>query len=278
MIRRPPRSTLSSSSAASDVYKRQGINAEYGDRFSCVMVWGTIQSAGERAPFANSSRNGPYHISQRSRSAQDGDRSGRHLYVAAQRGDTAAMYEALADGASWNWRHPRLGEHALHTAAELGHGEAVRVLLEAGAWTHADDGDGNLPLHKAAHNNHAETVWRLLHSDQHLRQLDRASLDWKNHFGWTAVHAAAARGNISVLKLLLDFGAKVDVKNNMCNTPLHEAALNGHVQVCDMLVSYGADVLSVNKMHFKPHELARNNGHFTVVDLLQDPYRKIQMV
>eukprot|EP00656_Telonema_subtile_P051546 TRINITY_DN6959_c0_g1_i2.p1 TRINITY_DN6959_c0_g1~~TRINITY_DN6959_c0_g1_i2.p1 ORF type:complete len:205 (+),score=46.99 TRINITY_DN6959_c0_g1_i2:89-703(+) len=30
MIRRPPRSTLSSSSAASDVYKRQGINAEYG--------------------------------------------------------------------------------------------------------------------------------------------------------------------------------------------------------------------------------------------------------
>eukprot|EP00658_Telonema_sp_P-2_P041257 TRINITY_DN294_c0_g1_i2.p1 TRINITY_DN294_c0_g1~~TRINITY_DN294_c0_g1_i2.p1 ORF type:complete len:281 (-),score=88.47 TRINITY_DN294_c0_g1_i2:419-1261(-) len=32
MIRRPPRSTLSSSSAASDVYKRQGINAEYGDQ------------------------------------------------------------------------------------------------------------------------------------------------------------------------------------------------------------------------------------------------------
>eukprot|EP00656_Telonema_subtile_P045787 TRINITY_DN5203_c0_g1_i1.p1 TRINITY_DN5203_c0_g1~~TRINITY_DN5203_c0_g1_i1.p1 ORF type:complete len:161 (-),score=10.48 TRINITY_DN5203_c0_g1_i1:49-531(-) len=30
MNRRPPRSTLSSSSAASDVYKRQGINAEYG--------------------------------------------------------------------------------------------------------------------------------------------------------------------------------------------------------------------------------------------------------
>eukprot|EP01108_Squamamoeba_japonica_P000620 TRINITY_DN1214_c0_g2_i1.p1 TRINITY_DN1214_c0_g2~~TRINITY_DN1214_c0_g2_i1.p1 ORF type:complete len:129 (+),score=42.13 TRINITY_DN1214_c0_g2_i1:2-388(+) len=30
MIRRPPRSTLMRSSAASDVYKRQGINAEYG--------------------------------------------------------------------------------------------------------------------------------------------------------------------------------------------------------------------------------------------------------
>eukprot|EP00657_Telonema_sp_P-1_P006549 TRINITY_DN254_c0_g2_i5.p2 TRINITY_DN254_c0_g2~~TRINITY_DN254_c0_g2_i5.p2 ORF type:complete len:130 (+),score=69.60 TRINITY_DN254_c0_g2_i5:95-484(+) len=31
MIRRPPRSTQSRSSAASDVYKRQGINAEYGN-------------------------------------------------------------------------------------------------------------------------------------------------------------------------------------------------------------------------------------------------------
>eukprot|EP00658_Telonema_sp_P-2_P083971 TRINITY_DN920_c0_g1_i13.p1 TRINITY_DN920_c0_g1~~TRINITY_DN920_c0_g1_i13.p1 ORF type:complete len:669 (+),score=242.11 TRINITY_DN920_c0_g1_i13:95-2101(+) len=37
MIRRPPRSTLSSSSAASDVYKRQGINAEYGELSMVVM-------------------------------------------------------------------------------------------------------------------------------------------------------------------------------------------------------------------------------------------------
>eukprot|EP00658_Telonema_sp_P-2_P011287 TRINITY_DN14281_c0_g1_i5.p1 TRINITY_DN14281_c0_g1~~TRINITY_DN14281_c0_g1_i5.p1 ORF type:complete len:263 (+),score=74.97 TRINITY_DN14281_c0_g1_i5:94-882(+) len=37
MIRRPPRSTLSSSSAASDVYKRQGINAEYGTRTQANM-------------------------------------------------------------------------------------------------------------------------------------------------------------------------------------------------------------------------------------------------
>eukprot|EP00658_Telonema_sp_P-2_P082083 TRINITY_DN8591_c0_g1_i1.p1 TRINITY_DN8591_c0_g1~~TRINITY_DN8591_c0_g1_i1.p1 ORF type:complete len:207 (+),score=79.37 TRINITY_DN8591_c0_g1_i1:136-756(+) len=38
MIRRPPRSTLSSSSAASDVYKRQGINAEYGSTLTQTMA------------------------------------------------------------------------------------------------------------------------------------------------------------------------------------------------------------------------------------------------
>ena len=31
MIRRPPRSTLSSSSAASDVYKRQDVNSKFED-------------------------------------------------------------------------------------------------------------------------------------------------------------------------------------------------------------------------------------------------------
>eukprot|EP00658_Telonema_sp_P-2_P081123 TRINITY_DN8234_c0_g1_i1.p1 TRINITY_DN8234_c0_g1~~TRINITY_DN8234_c0_g1_i1.p1 ORF type:complete len:212 (+),score=54.18 TRINITY_DN8234_c0_g1_i1:142-777(+) len=42
MIRRPPRSTLSSSSAASDVYKRQGINAEYGDEFVAMVMFRAV--------------------------------------------------------------------------------------------------------------------------------------------------------------------------------------------------------------------------------------------
>eukprot|EP00657_Telonema_sp_P-1_P004630 TRINITY_DN20806_c0_g1_i1.p1 TRINITY_DN20806_c0_g1~~TRINITY_DN20806_c0_g1_i1.p1 ORF type:complete len:113 (+),score=66.22 TRINITY_DN20806_c0_g1_i1:37-375(+) len=37
MIRGPPRSEQSRSSAASDVYKRQGINAEYGEPGECIV-------------------------------------------------------------------------------------------------------------------------------------------------------------------------------------------------------------------------------------------------
>eukprot|EP00825_Cyclidium_porcatum_P044681 TRINITY_DN6613_c0_g1_i4.p2 TRINITY_DN6613_c0_g1~~TRINITY_DN6613_c0_g1_i4.p2 ORF type:complete len:134 (+),score=36.55 TRINITY_DN6613_c0_g1_i4:83-484(+) len=44
MIRRPPRSTHCISSAASDVYKRQGINAEYMGQFY-FMIAGTQQKA-----------------------------------------------------------------------------------------------------------------------------------------------------------------------------------------------------------------------------------------
>eukprot|EP00658_Telonema_sp_P-2_P038737 TRINITY_DN27733_c0_g1_i2.p1 TRINITY_DN27733_c0_g1~~TRINITY_DN27733_c0_g1_i2.p1 ORF type:complete len:255 (+),score=86.61 TRINITY_DN27733_c0_g1_i2:88-852(+) len=53
MIRRPPRSTLSSSSAASDVYKRQ-INAEYGGIHSQTMG-GKGSTLKERAELANKS-------------------------------------------------------------------------------------------------------------------------------------------------------------------------------------------------------------------------------
>eukprot|EP00656_Telonema_subtile_P056644 TRINITY_DN9103_c0_g1_i3.p1 TRINITY_DN9103_c0_g1~~TRINITY_DN9103_c0_g1_i3.p1 ORF type:complete len:163 (-),score=17.92 TRINITY_DN9103_c0_g1_i3:286-774(-) len=48
MIRRPPRSTLSSSSAASDVYKRQGINAEYGEPRQGDMTITREPRSGER--------------------------------------------------------------------------------------------------------------------------------------------------------------------------------------------------------------------------------------
>eukprot|EP00658_Telonema_sp_P-2_P067618 TRINITY_DN5653_c0_g1_i4.p1 TRINITY_DN5653_c0_g1~~TRINITY_DN5653_c0_g1_i4.p1 ORF type:complete len:232 (-),score=54.12 TRINITY_DN5653_c0_g1_i4:551-1246(-) len=51
MIRRPPRSTLSSSSAASDVYKRQGINAEYGGLRAVAM--GAYCNCGERTPVSD---------------------------------------------------------------------------------------------------------------------------------------------------------------------------------------------------------------------------------
>eukprot|EP00656_Telonema_subtile_P024794 TRINITY_DN26961_c0_g1_i2.p1 TRINITY_DN26961_c0_g1~~TRINITY_DN26961_c0_g1_i2.p1 ORF type:complete len:416 (+),score=144.42 TRINITY_DN26961_c0_g1_i2:66-1313(+) len=51
MIRRPPRSTLSSSSAASDVYKRQGINAEYGARSDSKMgIKGLTKLISDHAP------------------------------------------------------------------------------------------------------------------------------------------------------------------------------------------------------------------------------------
>ena len=61
----------------------------------------------------------------------------------APRAHCAGMLCALADGGRWSWTHPKLAETALHAAARQGHSEAVRTLLEAGAYVHAEDGEGN---------------------------------------------------------------------------------------------------------------------------------------
>lgn len=208
---------------------------------------------------------------------QDKDRSGRRLYFAASRGDTADLVTSLADGAQSNWRHPKNSQMPLHIAAEQGHTEAVRMLLEAGAYVHSEDSDGNLPLHLAAAGGHLEVVRRLTTADQHLSQGDRKSLDWKNHFGYAALHAAAENNMVPVVLHLLDLGADVERKNQSVRTPLHLAAANGNVEATRILIAAGANPLSEDRMCKKPHELARENGHWSIVDFLMDPYGGIRM-
>src|SRR5665648_1265223 len=63
MIRRPPRSTLSSSSAASDVYKRQ----PYGDRaVECLKSAGLLEKVNDKIVYAD-------NISQTAQFAQTGN-------------------------------------------------------------------------------------------------------------------------------------------------------------------------------------------------------------
>lgn len=59
----------------------------------------------------------------------------------------------------------------------------------------------------------------------------------------TAIHAAAARGDVHVLQVLLDYGASVRIRNSLGETPLHVAKNPACVE---LLVKYGADVNAVD--------------------------------
>ena len=48
---------------------------------------------------------------------------------------------------------------------------------------------------------------------------------------WSPLHEACNRGNYSVVKLLLEFGADIDLKGFAKDSPLHDAARNGHLKV-----------------------------------------------
>ncbi|XP_037553360.1 protein phosphatase 1 regulatory subunit 12A-like, partial [Nematolebias whitei] len=66
--------------------------------------------------------------------------------------------------------------------------------------------------------------------------------------GGTALHVAAAKGYVEVLKLLIQAGYDVNIKDNDGWTPLHAAAHWGKEEACRILVENLCDMDIVNKM------------------------------
>ena len=58
----------------------------------------------------------------------------------------------------------------------------------------------------------------------------------EKYLGWSPLHEACNRGNLSVAKLLLRHGALVNCAGMGRETPLHDAARNGHFQVSYVLI------------------------------------------
>ena len=60
--------------------------------------------------------------------------------------------------------------------------------------------------------------------------------------GWTALHHAAATGQVEMLRLLIDAGGDVNVRAQDGWTPLHCAAYWGHEEAAQLLLDQGAEV------------------------------------
>src|SRR6202012_4197361 len=60
--------------------------------------------------------------------------------------------------------------------------------------------------------------------------------------GWTALHAAARRVQLSAMESLLQAGANIDYLNASGQTPLGLAALDPDWRAVEFLVKAGADV------------------------------------
>lgn len=84
----------------------------------------------------------------------------------------------------------------------------VQELLEAGAAVDGPSGAGLTPLQEAAFAGHASIVTLLLRA--------KADKEVPSHpRGWTALHLAASRGRVGVLRILLKAGANENTSDKV---------------------------------------------------------------
>ena len=86
-----------------------------------------------------------------------------------------------------------------------------------------------------------------------------------NERGATPLHAAAAKGQLAVAKLLISRGADLTLLYENEFTPLHLAADRGYVELIDLLIESGADVNAPGFSGFTPLHRASYNNQGAVV-------------
>lgn len=96
----------------------------------------------------------------------------------------------------------------------------------------------------------------------------RSHLNRQDSKGRTALVTGTISGELDIVGMLLDAGARTGVDDRLGNTALNWAASQGHYDIADMLIAAGSNVNHQNRQGLTPLMLAASKGHFEVVQLL----------
>eukprot|EP01113_Clastostelium_recurvatum_P005252 TRINITY_DN12344_c0_g1_i1.p2 TRINITY_DN12344_c0_g1~~TRINITY_DN12344_c0_g1_i1.p2 ORF type:complete len:656 (-),score=105.63 TRINITY_DN12344_c0_g1_i1:96-2063(-) len=147
-------------------------------------------------------------------------------------------------------------------AAKLNHKACVKALISYGAETNVkEEGTKRTPIFYA---HDRETVYLLVQS------ASRSTTIYDSD-GLSPIHVHALAGRLEPVKALLD-GESVDLPSVHGDTPLHSACTAGHLSVVKFLVNVGARAIITNDAGRVPLHCAALNGYADVVDVLLERY------
>jgi ankyrin repeat protein/serine/threonine protein kinase len=154
-------------------------------------------------------------------------------------------------------------------AAKFGQLGAVTFLISKGANIEVRNSEGRSPLLLAAQFGHPSIVRVLLDKGASISIRSSADLPSMDLPSATALNHAALSGNLEVVSLLLDAGAKLDERTGgNGGTVLSEVAQRGLTEMAAFLISHNADVNASGLAGITPLGAAASAGHAEMVKLL----------
>ncbi|GMH36812.1 hypothetical protein BSKO_04685 [Bryopsis sp. KO-2023] len=188
------------------------------------------------------------------------ERLNRDLFDAAGSGDSEKVKELLSKGADFRSTHEKFDSTPLNFAAQGGHVEAVKILIQEGANVDSKDNLGFTPLLDAAFYSRVDVIEVLLESGADIEaRTDKSS---------TALILAAQEGHLKVAKVLVEAGADVDAQTEEGSTALYLAAQEGHLEIAKVLFKAGATVDLRRNTGFTPLMIASRENKMEVVEFL----------
>ena len=149
-------------------------------------------------------------------------------------------------------------------AAATGKLDRLRALLDKEpSLLNAYAKDGFYPLGLAAFFGRTEAALWLLERGADVKQVAR------NPMQVTALHAAVAANQASVVRALLERGADVNARQQQGWMPLHEAAGGGKLEILDLLLEHGAKLNAKNDEGKTPLAIAMERGQTAAANELR---------
>ncbi len=190
----------------------------------------------------------------------------RQLIEAARAGETESVRSLLERGASVSARDST-GATALIAAAYGNHIEAAGVLVDAGADVDAKD-ETEQSAYLIATSEVGDDVALL-----DLTLEANADVNAKDSYNGTGLIRAADRGNVEIVRRLLETAIEIDHVNRLGWTALLEAVILGngderHTQTVRLLVDAGADVSLADGDGVTPLRHARERGYGEMAEIL----------
>ena len=183
------------------------------------------------------------------------------FFRAVQLNDENTVREMVGRVVNANELNPLGGEPALVVAVREGSNRVFEALLRhPGTDLERKALNGNTALMMAAYKRDEDKARALLEKGAKVNQP-----------GWTALHYAAASGDVAIAQMLIARGARLDALSSRPSgafTPLMMAAREGQAEVAQLLLAKGARRDLKNTEGLTALQIAERSGRADVVQAL----------